>query len=182
MQIFPTIILPALIFLLVGGALGIGLAFIHERFKTTRDPKSDEVLRFLPGANCGGCGSGGCEAFAQKLARGEADVASCGPCTDENAESIRKLVGSNAAVGAGAAAGSQSGTAATSTNNGNEPKRREKKTYRINAEGCGGCGLCKNACPFHAITVLAGIAMIDPEKCKSCGKCVTVCPNSCIKS
>ena len=32
------------------------------------------------------------------------------------------------------------------------------------------------ACPFDAIHVVNGVAVVDKEKCKACGKCVEVCP------
>ena len=31
-------------------------------------------------------------------------------------------------------------------------------------------------CPFDAIHVKNGVAVVDKEKCKACGKCVEVCP------
>ena len=63
----------------------------------------------------------------------------------------------------------------------------------INQEKCKKCGMCMNACPYHAIvkTIVPceevcpvgaiakgedGFAHIDHEKCISCGKCVTACP------
>ena len=63
----------------------------------------------------------------------------------------------------------------------------------INKEKCKKCGMCINACPYHAIvkTIVPceeacpvgaiakgedGLAYIDKEKCISCGKCVSACP------
>ena len=63
----------------------------------------------------------------------------------------------------------------------------------IDSEKCKKCGLCMNACPYHAIvkTIVPceeacpvgaiakgedGLAHIDKEKCISCGKCVSACP------
>ncbi len=63
----------------------------------------------------------------------------------------------------------------------------------IHQEKCKKCGMCMNACPYHAIvkTIVPceeacpvgaiakgedGFAHIDHEKCISCGKCVTACP------
>ncbi len=42
--------------------------------------------------------------------------------------------------------------------------------------GCLGGGTCVKACPFDAIHVVNGIAVVDPEACKACGKCVAACP------
>ena len=46
--------------------------------------------------------------------------------------------------------------------------------------GCLGFGSCVKACPFDAIHVEKGVAVVDKEKCKACGKCVAVCPKNLI--
>lgn len=42
--------------------------------------------------------------------------------------------------------------------------------------GCLGYGTCVKACPFDAIHVVNGVAVVDREACKACGKCIAVCP------
>lgn len=63
----------------------------------------------------------------------------------------------------------------------------------IDADKCKNCGLCKEACPYNAITYVpvpceqacpvnaiqkgeSGFAEIDFEKCISCGQCMDACP------
>ena len=63
----------------------------------------------------------------------------------------------------------------------------------IKPELCINCGLCQQACPYHAIIYMPipceeacpvgaikknnkGVEEIDPEKCIYCGKCITACP------
>lgn len=46
--------------------------------------------------------------------------------------------------------------------------------------GCLGFGSCVKACPFDAIHVADGVAVVDKEACKACGKCVAVCPKKLI--
>ena len=41
---------------------------------------------------------------------------------------------------------------------------------------CIGCGLCVDACPQNAMTLVGGRAVINPDSCTSCGQCVLVCP------
>ena len=45
---------------------------------------------------------------------------------------------------------------------------------------CISCGLCVDACPQDAMTLVGGKAVIDMDKCTACGECVTVCPVSAI--
>ena len=49
------------------------------------------------------------------------------------------------------------------------------------AYGCLGYGSCVDACPFDAIHIVDGIAVVDKEACKACGKCVAVCPKHLIE-
>ncbi|MEG1774794.1 MAG: 4Fe-4S binding protein, partial [Oscillospiraceae bacterium] len=44
------------------------------------------------------------------------------------------------------------------------------------AFGCLGFGTCQSVCPFDAIHVENGVAVVDDEKCKACKKCIDVCP------
>ena len=49
----------------------------------------------------------------------------------------------------------------------------------INNDTCTGCESCIPACPFGALSMKEGIAVVD-EKCTFCGACVDVCPVSAI--
>ena len=41
---------------------------------------------------------------------------------------------------------------------------------------CISCGLCVDACPQNAMSLVDGKAVIDLRRCTSCGQCVEVCP------
>ncbi|HZK98047.1 MAG TPA: monomeric [FeFe] hydrogenase [Prolixibacteraceae bacterium] len=66
-------------------------------------------------------------------------------------------------------------------------------TAEINSDKCVNCGLCKEACPYHAIVYVPipceevcpvnaitkneyGIEQIDESKCIYCGRCQNACP------
>ena len=49
------------------------------------------------------------------------------------------------------------------------------------AYGCLGYGSCVKACPFDAISIVDGVAVVDKEACKACGKCVAKCPRHLIE-
>ncbi|MPN07876.1 Electron transport complex subunit RsxB [bioreactor metagenome] len=47
--------------------------------------------------------------------------------------------------------------------------------------GCLGLGSCVKACPFNAISIVDGIAVVDQETCVACGNCVSACPKHLIE-
>ena len=49
----------------------------------------------------------------------------------------------------------------------------------IDKDTCSGCESCIPACPFGALSMKEGIAVVD-DKCTFCGACVDVCPVSAI--
>ena len=57
----------------------------------------------------------------------------------------------------------------------------EKGSYKI-TDNCRGCLArpCETNCPFNAIRIIRGKAVIDEELCRNCGKCLNVCPFSAV--
>lgn len=45
---------------------------------------------------------------------------------------------------------------------------------------CIGCRKCEKVCPSGAITVVDGLAVVDPSMCSGCLACVEACPQGCI--
>ncbi|MCD4777269.1 MAG: 4Fe-4S binding protein [Candidatus Aegiribacteria sp.] len=50
----------------------------------------------------------------------------------------------------------------------------------VNTDDCTGCGKCVEVCPYNAIEVIDGDAVIDPSLCHFCYRCVEECPEGAI--
>ena len=58
----------------MGLVFGVGLGIASKKFAVPVDEKVEGIRENLPGANCGGCGFAGCDAFAKAVASGEAKL------------------------------------------------------------------------------------------------------------
>lgn len=176
---------PILVVGAVGLVFGLGLAIASLKLAVETDPRIDDILGVLPGANCGACGYPGCSAFAKAVAEGSAEPSGCIPGGASVAHKVADILGVSAEAaeplmavvhckGGNAEAKSRSNyqgieDCQAAVLAGNGPK--------LCAEGCLGLGSCVRACPFGAIAVNDnGLAVVDPEKCTGCGKCVEACP------
>ena len=177
--IIAAVVIIGAIGLLIGLFLGIAALKLH--IKT--DPKEEAVLAELPGNNCGGCGYAGCASLAQAIARGEADVNACPVGGEKTAKKIAEIMGVEAAPGVRMTAYVKcSGTCELTERDyeyqGVEDCRMLSFVPNGGPKscnyGCLGYGSCVKVCPFDAIHVKDGIAVVDEEKCKACGKCIAV--------
>ena len=180
----------ALVIGIVGLLVGFLLVGASSVFHVNKDEREEKVRGLLPGNNCGGCGYAGCDALAAAIAAGEADVSSCPVGGSRVGKAIAKIMGVDAGnkvrmVAYVKCAGTCDKTRDKSNYYGVEdcrmavivPGRTSKKcTY-----GCLGYGTCVKVCPFDAIHVVNGVAVVDKEACKACGKCVEACPKHLIE-
>lgn len=183
------ILLPVLIFIGLGAVMGALLAFASKIFAVKTDERAETIRECLPGANCGGCGFTGCSAYAEAVVNGEAPVNACTVGGAETAKKVAAVMG----VEAGETVKMRAQVMCSGTN------EYSKKKYiysgvsdcvaaskigggnRVCPNGCIGLGTCVAACPFSAISVVNGVAVVDYTKCEGCGVCVRACPKQIIK-
>lgn len=179
------IVAAALIVGLIGIFVGLFLGVAGIKFKVVVDEKEEAVLACLPGNNCGGCGYAGCSGLAAAIAKGEAPVNACPVGGESVGEKIAAIMGV-------AAEKTEKKVAYVHCKGDCEKANKDYDYYGIEDcrmlsfvpnggpkscnSGCLGFGTCAKICPFDAIHVENGIAVVDKEKCKACGKCVEVCP------
>lgn len=183
------ILLPVLIFIGLGLLMGALLALASKLFAVKKDEKAEAIKECLPGANCGGCGYSGCDAYAAAVSAGDAPVNKCSVGGTEAASKIAQIMGVDA--------GAQVRMRAQVMCSGTGEYAKKKYIYegiddcvaaskigggdKMCKNGCIGLGTCVRACPFDAIVVENGVAAVDYSKCKGCGICVSACPKGIIK-
>ncbi len=182
------VLIPAGIFAALGVMFGVVLAIASRVFAVESDERIERIAEQLPGANCGGCGYSGCAALAEAVVKGEALPTSCRACSAAGLAAICEIMGMEAMT--------VEPMRARVMCSGNCHTAKYKYRYEgaedcIAAErmgggdkacpnGCIGLGTCVAACKFGAISIVDGVAAVDPEKCNGCGSCAAVCPKKLI--
>lgn len=183
-------ILPAI--LVVGGIgliFGCILAFASIIFAVEVDEREEQIAEILPGANCGACGYAGCSAYAAAVVAGTAPTNACAVGKSALAEKISAIMGTTAEATEPKVAKVLCGGTCETASNKYEyfgvPDCVAANKISGGAKtcpfGCLGLGTCAKACPFDAISIQNGIAVIDEAKCAACGKCVAACPKHIIQ-
>lgn len=159
----------------VGIFVGVFLGIAAIKFKVKVDEKEEAVLGLLPGNNCGGCGYAGCSGLASAIAKGEAAVNSCPVGGQPVADKIAEVMGVESEAGEKMTAfvrcqGDCEKTKMDYEYTGIEDCRMLSfvpnggpKTCNY---GCLGFGTCAKVCPFDAIHVENGVAVVDKENVK----------------
>ena len=173
----------------IGIIIGLFLGISGEKFKVEVDEKEAAIRAELSGGNCGGCGYAGCDAFAAAVAKGEADPGSCVASNKETIAKIAAIMGVEAKESARMSAYVKcKGDCDTAANNYIYSGVKDCQMASLVQNGakscnygCLGFGNCAAACPFDAISIINGVAVVNKDACKACGKCVAACPKNLIE-
>lgn len=174
----------------LGLCFGIVLSAAAKKFKVETDPRVEQILKLLPGANCGACGAPGCSAYAKGVVEGKYQPSGCIPGAGVTAEKIAKILGVNAEAETKKTAfllcgGDREQSPDIGKYQGFMTCRAANLVIagmKSCVYGCIGFGDCVSVCPFNAIKMGAkGLPEIDAEKCTGCGKCVEACPKGVLK-
>ena len=172
----------------LGVVLGVIIGAVAKAFAVEVDERIEKVGELLPGANCGGCGFAGCAAFAKAVVGGDAAPGQCPVCSDDDVQGIAEYLGISVEQGEKKVAvvrcsGDCANTVRTLYNG-----IRDCRSAVVVAGGAKGCdygclgfGSCANACPFGAIEMRDGLAVVHPDLCVGCGNCVEACPKNLIE-
>lgn len=180
----------AIIVMVAGGVgLGVIIGVAAKIFAVETDSRIEEVGEMLPGANCGACGYAGCADFAKSLVAGESAPGDCPVCDADAVSSIAGFLGLSADTGEKMVAvvlcGGDDRQARRSALYNGVADCRSASLVAGGAKGCAhGClgfASCARACPFGAIEMRDGLAIVHPDLCVGCGKCVETCPRGLIK-
>lgn len=182
------IVLATLLLTGLGLLLGLLLEFAAKMFHVEEDERVAQVRECLAGANCGACGFPGCDGCAAAIVAGKAGVDACPPAGAAAAKEIARIMGTQA--------DNHERMVARVLCQGSSGIAKERYLYdgyrscRVAAGiaggpkecrfACIGLGDCLHDCPFDAIRMKDGLAVVDEALCRACGKCVDACPRGVI--
>jgi electron transport complex protein RnfB len=187
-----TLIWTALVMLAVLGAIfGWILTFASKKLAVESDPRVEQIVGVLPGANCGACGYPGCSGLAEAIVAGIAPVNTCPVGKTPCALKIGAIMGVEVDL-------NQKPKFAKLLCGGGKAERVDRFYYMGVADcgaaqmlnggykmcefGCLGLGNCVRACKFEALTINDNeLPQVNRKRCTGCGACVQACPRNLLK-
>jgi len=183
------VLYPVLVLTGIGAVAAVLLVLAAKFMHVPTDERIDAIGEALPGANCGACGFAGCADYAAAIVKDGASTGLCVPGGDKASIAIAAIMGTEAIdieekVALVRCSGSYNHTADKYNYTGAKSCAAASTLYggsAICSYGCLGYGDCQNACPFGAIHVENGLAVVDQQICTGCGACAKVCPKNIIE-
>ncbi|MES2978925.1 MAG: electron transport complex subunit RsxB [Pseudomonadota bacterium] len=127
-------------------------------------PLAEQINALLPQTQCTRCGFPDCAAYAEAIAKGDANINQCPPGGAQGIQRLAALTGQPAL--------------ALDASHGTEGPRH---VAVIDEAWCIGCTLCLDACPTDAIMGSNKLMHTVIETyCTGCELCIPVCPVDCI--
>ena len=176
----------------IGVVAAVVLFVVSKKFYVYEDPLIAEVDEVLPAANCGGCGSPGCKAFAEKLVETD-DISElfCPVGGNDVMKQVANILGKEVAekdptVAVVRCQGACEVRPKTTEYQGPKSCAISSLIYSGETDcqyGCLGDGDCVQVCKFDAMYMDedTGLPVIITDKCTSCGACVDACPRHIIE-
>ena len=168
------------------------LAIASKVFAVKTDERLPKLVEALPGANCGGCGFAGCQAYAQAVLDGRRGRSACASrAVQASADRMAADHGRRRPSETERAGRHGQAAAATTTLR----KGRYDGIARLPLRPCSSAGNGPSACPSGCLgfgTVRLGLQASTPstswtawrgsipEKCTGCMQCAAVCPRKVI--
>ena len=187
---FVNVLVPILILGVLGLIFGVLLGFAAKKFAVKQDERIPKLRGCLPGANCGGCGYVGCDAYARAIVEDSAPLDACPVGGAPVSAQLAQVMGVEVTQKEKMVAFVQcSGTfdvayqklAYSGIKSCIEASVIPGKGPKSCEYGCLGFGCCVDVCQFDAVHVTNGIAKVDESKCVGCGACVSACPKHVIR-
>lgn len=181
------VLLGAAVMLALAVVVGWALGLANRRWQVLENPLVHKVWQRLPHLDCGACGYANCHAYANALVHDRAPTNLCRPGGEPTAEAVattlgvevQKLASVYAVVHCGARPPQKQGMRPYD-GGGTCAAANLAGSVQACAYGCLGLGDCERSCPFDAIHVIDGLAVVDYHKCTACGNCVDACPRNII--
>jgi Na+-translocating ferredoxin:NAD+ oxidoreductase RNF subunit RnfB len=184
-----TVIITVLTLFVLASGSAIILYFISQKFAVFEDPRIDQVMEVLPGANCGGCGFAGCRNFAESMVVAESlDGLNCPAGGPDVMTNIASILGKEVSETMPLTAvlkcnGTPEHRKKTSIYEGVRMCRIQHDLYSGDTDcsyGCIGMGDCVVACKFDALAMdtVTNLPVVDEDNCVACGACVRECPRN----
>lgn len=187
-----SILYSAMLLSSIGVVAAVVLFVVSKKFYVYEDPLIAEVDEVLPAANCGGCGSPGCKAFAEKLVETD-DISElfCPVGGNDVMKQVANILGKEVAekdptVAVVRCQGACEVRPKTTEYQGPKSCAISSLIYSGETDcqyGCLGDGDCVQVCKFDAMYMDedTGLPVIITDKCTSCGACVDACPRHIIE-